>query len=310
MGSHGPRIQHFGLATGGGATYTVKVIYPKGTTVTRSNVVPTSESITIGSTTLNNTIEVFETGPTAVTLTSFAATGYDDGVLLEWRTGFEVDNLGFHVYREDWDGLTRITPEVLAGSALLAGAGRPLTSGRSYAWLDRGPDNYSARYWLEDLESRRHQQLARADNAGTRRTRHCSSDGIDNAQRAELPWGCHRGRYLCGRRPKKVQHRTPLKGGGKIRQASMAETEDPPEDRLEIQRALAAQPGVKFLVRRTGWKRVFGSSLLGAGLDPHVDPRKLHLYSERSAIPYGDERCIQRDPRSRRQRRVLRTSPG
>ncbi len=123
MGSHGPRIQHFGLATGGGATYTVKVIYPKGTTVTRSSVVPTSESITIGATTLNNTIEVFETGPTAVTLTSFAATGYDGGVWLEWRTGFEVDNLGFHVYREDWDGLTRITPEVVAGSALLAGAG-------------------------------------------------------------------------------------------------------------------------------------------------------------------------------------------
>ena len=37
---------------------------------------------------------------TAVQLSSFAATKSKDGVLLEWQTGYEVDNLGFHVYRE------------------------------------------------------------------------------------------------------------------------------------------------------------------------------------------------------------------
>ncbi len=37
---------------------------------------------------------------TAVRLTAFDATRYDRGVLLQWRTGYEIDNLGFHVYRE------------------------------------------------------------------------------------------------------------------------------------------------------------------------------------------------------------------
>ena len=62
-GSHSSRIQHFGVAQswgGGGGTYTVKVIFTGGATVTQSNVVPTSESISIGGTTLNNTIEVNE----------------------------------------------------------------------------------------------------------------------------------------------------------------------------------------------------------------------------------------------------------
>ena len=37
---------------------------------------------------------------TEVRLTSFTAARYDSGVLLQWRTGYEIDNLGFNVYRE------------------------------------------------------------------------------------------------------------------------------------------------------------------------------------------------------------------
>ena len=59
--------------------------------------------------------------PTVVKLTSFKATRYPEGTLLEWKTGYEVDNLGFHVYREENGQLVRLTPEPVAGSALLAG---------------------------------------------------------------------------------------------------------------------------------------------------------------------------------------------
>ena len=37
--------------------------------------------------------------PTAAELLSFSAIGQDQAALLEWRTGSELDNLGFHVYR-------------------------------------------------------------------------------------------------------------------------------------------------------------------------------------------------------------------
>jgi len=36
--------------------------------------------------------------PTAVDLAAFTATGQKDGILLEWETATEVDNLGFTLY--------------------------------------------------------------------------------------------------------------------------------------------------------------------------------------------------------------------
>ena len=76
------------------------------------------------------------TTPTAVTLRSFSATDYDGQVLLQWKTGYEVDNLGFHIYREENGERFRVTPELVAGSAFLTGTGTALTAGRSYTWID------------------------------------------------------------------------------------------------------------------------------------------------------------------------------
>ncbi|MCG8460572.1 MAG: hypothetical protein MI919_30190, partial [Holophagales bacterium] len=42
-------------------------------------------------------------------------------VRLEWRTGFEVRNLGFHVYRQRGTEVERLTPAPIAGSALSFG---------------------------------------------------------------------------------------------------------------------------------------------------------------------------------------------
>ena len=101
--------------------------------------------------------------PTAVTLSAFTATGYEDGVLVEWRTGYEVNNLGFHIYREQDGQLYRLTPEPVAGSALLAGQGTALGAGHKYFWWDVLPSPQSSlsphhsslspvRYWLKDID--------------------------------------------------------------------------------------------------------------------------------------------------------------
>ena len=95
-------------------------------------------------------------GVTAVDLTSFTAKTDGENVALEWKTGYEVDNLGFHVYREENGELFRVTPELVAGSAFLTGAGTPLTAGRSYTWIDAsnvgGPSRTAG---LEDHPARR-----------------------------------------------------------------------------------------------------------------------------------------------------------
>jgi hypothetical protein len=100
--------------------------------------------------------------PTAVTLKTFEALQYGDGVLLKWKSSHEVNNLGFNVYREANGELLRLTPELITGSALLAGSGTPLTAGHHYVWWDSSVPGLqlsaprsklsAIKYWLEDVD--------------------------------------------------------------------------------------------------------------------------------------------------------------
>ena len=65
---------------------------------------------------------------------SFTARQKEDRVLLEWRTAYEVNILGYHVYREENGEFLRMTPELVAGSALFAGNALP--AGNAYAYWD------------------------------------------------------------------------------------------------------------------------------------------------------------------------------
>ena len=91
---------------------------------------------------------------TAVGLTALSATRYDRGVLAEWRTGHEIDNLGFHLYREVAGQRTRVTQSMVAGSGLTAGQGVTVNAEQRYAmWdLDGASADPSAVYWLEDVD--------------------------------------------------------------------------------------------------------------------------------------------------------------
>ena len=76
--------------------------------------------------------------PTEAKLETVAVTGYEDGAYVEWRTGNEVDNLGFNIYREENGERVLVNPQIVAGSALLTGSGLTLAAGRSYGWWDAG----------------------------------------------------------------------------------------------------------------------------------------------------------------------------
>jgi Peptidase family C25/Concanavalin A-like lectin/glucanases superfamily/Domain of unknown function (DUF2341) len=86
---------------------------------------------------------------TAVRLMSFAAVPGDSSVTLEWRTGSELDNLGFHLYRGPSAGgpWTRLT------SSLIPGLGSsPL--GQAYSWQDTGLVNGTRYFYLlEDVDT-------------------------------------------------------------------------------------------------------------------------------------------------------------
>src|SRR5271157_5142315 len=115
-----------------------------------------SPATTLGTGTTNyplyaNSISTIQAS-TAVDISSFQAFSQPDGsVILEWRTHEEARNLGFHVYRENASGRTRLDPSLIAGSALLLRGGRPQHAAKIYRWIDPHPVRDAA-YWIEDVD--------------------------------------------------------------------------------------------------------------------------------------------------------------
>ena len=76
-------------------------------------------------------------------------TGRSGGVLVNWRTGNEANNLGYRLYRERDGKRVSVSKDIIAGSSLFSAAS--LSSGYRYGWYDadgQAGDNY----WLEDID--------------------------------------------------------------------------------------------------------------------------------------------------------------
>lgn len=198
-------------------------------------------------------------GFTGAKLRSFDATRNEDGrVLVRWRTGFEVDNLGFNLYRERGGKRTRVNPELIAGSALRVGQGTALRSGYSYSWADEAMDG-GCEYWLEavDLDGRSEMFgpiATRSAKAGDERP--CESD------RAFLL-------SAVGAADSRANLSKPV-----MRTAGAASS------RAAVAWGDTSKPAVKLMVDREGWYRVTAQELKSAGLSPSTDPRRLQLFAE------------------------------
>lgn len=206
---------------------------------------------------------------TVANVESFTAMpSMDGGAQLAWRTGFEVDNLGFNVYRDDDGQRTMLNPSVIAGSALLVGPGTALTAGHSYVWWDTSaPVTPNTQYWLEDI-----------DLSG-QRTLH-GPVAIDRSAQAISPPPTGQGQAALLRglgRAAAQQRLTPV-----TRRATLS---TPSAGLSPRQPPLAAQSAVKLLVREEGWYRVTQAELVAAGLDPDVDPRLLQLHVDGHEVP-------------------------
>ena len=82
-------------------------------------------------------------GPTAVSLASFAGTSTRSGVRLAWRTAAEQQALGFNLYRERNGRSVRVNRALLP-----SGFGSTLEE-RAYSWLDRHAPNGKLTYRLQ-----------------------------------------------------------------------------------------------------------------------------------------------------------------
>lgn len=208
--------------------------------------------------------------PTEARLASFKATSYDDGkVYLQWQTGYEVNNLGFNVYRDQGGKRTLVTSQLIAGSALMVGASTALTAGQSYSVWDNASDGEDAQYWLEDVDLKGQS----------------SWQGPISIQRAS---GKEKQPAIG---PRQAASLNSLGRGDQSQVSQPVETRAklsrPQSAQFEVQSSFLARSAVKMAVEREGWYRVTQPELVAAGFDLRVDARNLQLFVDGQEQPFA-----------------------
>ncbi len=235
--------------------------------------------------TILSTGEVVPTStPTDVAMLGFKATRYDKQVLLEWQTGYEVSNVGFNIYREKNGNLERVTPEPVAGSALIAGPRIELRAGLAYSWWDEdiadcglpNADCQNLRYWIEDIDL--------SGRTAIHGPFGVSEPAAGDRQPGDQPaTGKHKSSLLSalGRDSSLAQTAeaatVPVEPTAKVAKLTAA--------RMTIQSGVASQTAVKLSVQRAGWYRVEQSELAAAGLPSDADPVMLQLLADGREVP-------------------------
>jgi hypothetical protein len=206
--------------------------------------------------------------PTLVRLRSFKAVSDNGDVMLRWESGYEVDNLGYNIYRQvGSQARTRITPSMIAGSALLAGNRTVLTAGQTHTWFDKLPAGASGgvRYWLEDVDTNGKRTLrGPIMPVAGHVDRQQSAQALMLDQLAANQTTAQAGWPVSWNKQEVQLSRLPARTAGV----------------LSRQRYLTNQSGVKISVRQAGWVRITQAELIAAGLDANVNPTRLQLFTD------------------------------
>ncbi len=201
-------------------------------------------------------------------LAEVKAIATDKGVLLQWRTGFEIDNLGFNIYRERDGHRKRLNPGIIAGSALIVGQGTALDAGYSYSWFD-SEGTAECQYYLEDMDlagkSTLHPAITpewKSNVPAYSQSRLLSELGSANsAATTQREWAGV------------ADDKSATAAAGAVTQAALS-------DQWEI----ANTPALKIGVRSNGWYRIIQSEMSAAGFDTSADAGNLRMFVNASEI--------------------------
>ena len=229
-------------------------------------------------------------GTTAIKLAGFNALYEEHGVVLNWRTGFEVNNLGFNVYREGPAKRVRLNPSIIAGSALITAPGVAMTAGHSYSWVDPGGTSDST-YYLEDVDvdgTRTTYGPVAPTTVGERygpvkRTYATLLDNLNSGPRNRVPQQHPKSRPLST--SALTNSSSAITKVDKDSGSGLSAVGSINSSAQENQRVLAAMPGLKLSVREDGWYRVMQTAIVGAGFNENADLRYLQLYEDGIEIP-------------------------
>ncbi len=184
------------------------------------------------------------------------------GVLIEWETGFESENLGFYIYRINGN------QKVLVNSSLIPGAYLQMREeqnfGRKYTFFDTEGD-LSSTYYIESLNPNGQKHISNQFSSKL------ISDLSSPA--GEL--------FEASKKGFSTANPNVLKNETSLPKALQAEVE---ENKLQAdfdkQRWVAAQPGVKIGVKKEGIYRVTKAELQTAGFDVTAPTAFWQLYRD------------------------------
>jgi hypothetical protein len=235
-------------------------------------------------------VSLIPLAPTEAKLVSFEAARTTAGNRVRWQTGFEVNNLGFNLYRADKSGArTRVTPTMIAGSALMAGQGVALTAGRSYSWLDKQGKSDSE-YWLEDVDLSGQRILHGPILPAAHDTARIVPEENGSVLMGQLNDFASSSAHASSLQKEYAALSNDAGESGKNALSTLfrfkAESNsEPGNSALERQQAIASQAAIKLMVDHDAWYRVSQAELAAAGLDTNVDPRLLQLYTDGEEVP-------------------------
>jgi hypothetical protein len=216
--------------------------------------------------------------PTEVAMGSFEATSFKQGVLIQWNTGYETNNLGFNLYREVDGKRTLVNQSLLAGSALTIGAGTKLTAGHSYYWVDTDvKPGQSVQYWIEDIDLNGAKDLHGPIGSVS------STGKLPEYGKAFMLSEIARNHRAQPQR--EVLNTADLFAEQKTTFALTAKPVGGSSDNLSAQWQVAATPGAKLSVKKDGWYRVSQLDLARVGLNTNRDPALLQLFVDGQEVP-------------------------
>jgi uncharacterized repeat protein (TIGR01451 family) len=268
------------LPVGGTATITLQVnVLAAASGQTLSNTATVSSLTPEPTNALGNNSDNESTvviSSTAATMKEADAVRTAGTVNLTWSSSYEVDNIGFNVYREVGSTRTKVNPSLIAGSVIVAGPGITLPAGFSYRWIDRQPVD-GAVYWIEDLDldgtsslfgpvvPRAPSLAQRADVSGAKAELQSATldelalRGQDEPAEAVMP--------------------------ASVPEISSSAEAMPSDVILARQFDIAGKPGARIRVAADGYYRVTRQQLIDAGFDPGSDPWALSLFADGGEVP-------------------------
>jgi len=225
--------------------------------------------------TVSATANTITTFPTSVEMRSFTAQRTAKGNAVVWKTGGELHNIGFNVYREENGARVKVNSSLIAGSALRMRLSSQMHSGSGYAWID-STGKPGAAYWLEDVSLNGIRTMhgpVYLDAAASSQSGVAASSTLAELNReaasattpaAKLDAAATTAADSAHERSHEVPH--------------FAHVEAVTQQQRDKQFELAAHSAVKLSMRSEGWYRVSQPQLVAAGLDPSVDPQFLRLF--------------------------------